>query len=152
MRRLDFNHVRLAAAIALAVGLVTVAVTHAQGQTANTNGAIYVARPEQGLTTETKDWNVRVGIPFWAAGTHGTIGTSRREIHLDQSFSDTLENLDFFAALNLEIRKNRWLFFSSGEYLKISASGEPRGLFGNGGSAQLGQKLMFNDLAIGYAV
>jgi len=134
MRRMTFNFVRLAIVIAMAA--VSVRTVHAAGQ-----------------IPDTEDWNFRVGVPFWAAGTHGTIGALDREVHLDQSFSDTLKALDFAAALNVEIRKDRWLFFSDGEYLKISETGQPRGLFkGLPAEVELGQKTMFNDLALGYTV
>ncbi|EEF57932.1 hypothetical protein Cflav_PD1107 [Pedosphaera parvula Ellin514] len=125
-----FNFVRLA--IVIVLGVFSVAAAQAQGQ-----------------IPDTEDWNFRLGIPIWAAGTHGTIGAFNRKVHLDQSFIDTLDSLDFAAALNLEVRKDRWLFFSDGQYLKISDTGESRELF-RGGSASLGEKFMIDDLAIGY--
>jgi len=134
MSRMKFNFVRLAV-LAVFVA-VPIAKIHAQDQ-----------------IPATDDWNFRVGIPFWAGGTHGTIGAHDREVHINQSFKDTLEALDFAAALNVEVRKDRWLFFSDGEYLKISQTGEPRGRFqGAPAKVELGQKVMFNDLSLGYTV
>jgi len=96
-------------------------------------------------------WEFRIGIPVWAAGARGTVGVDGRAAHVNDDFWDLLDTLDFTAALNLEIRKSRFLFFLDGEYVKTSTTGEPRGLFG-GSSVDLNQKLNFNDVAIGYAL
>jgi hypothetical protein len=154
MKRIGLSLLRLDAVIACGA-LLTVAA-YAQEQTQGT--AVHAQEQTQGTAvhvqeqTQDKDgWNVRVGIPFWAAGTHGTIGADNREVFLDESFIDALKALDFAAALNVEVRKGPWLFFSDGYYLKITDFGEPRGQF-SGAQVELDQKLMFDDLAIGYAV
>ena len=105
----------------------------------------------QEQSQDTDGWDFRIGFPFWASGTKGTVGVRNREVHIDDSFSDLLDTLDFILPINLEIRKSRFLFFSDGFYLKTSESGEPRGLF-SGAQVQLEQKSVFDDLAIGYAV
>jgi hypothetical protein len=94
---------------------------------------------------------VSAGPAALASGTTGTIGVRNRAVHIDDSFTDLLDTLDFTAALNLEVRKSRWLFFAEGLYLKTSTSGDARGLF-SGAQVDLDQKLAFGDLALGYAV
>jgi opacity protein-like surface antigen len=102
--------------------------------------------------TQDKDgWDFRLGLPLWASGTTGTLGVRKHEVHVDDSFTDLLDTLDFTAALNLEVRKHRWLFFAESLYLKISTQGEPRGLF-SGAQVDYDQKLALGDLAIGYAL
>jgi hypothetical protein len=134
MKRIQFNLIGLAPVIALA--LLSARTAYAQEQTQDIDG-----------------WSFRIGIPLWAAGTHGTIGAQNREVHLNESFEDALEALDFTAALNVEVRRCRWLFFLDGDYYKFSDTGEPRGLFsGIPAQVSLDQKITFNDVALGYAV
>jgi hypothetical protein len=134
MKKTLFNLLRLTAVVAL--GLLPAGTASAQEQTNDIDG-----------------WSFRVGIPLWAAGTHGTIGAHDREVHLNESFEDALEALDFTAALNVEVRRCRWLFFLDGDYYKFSDTGEPRGLFsGIPAQVSLDQKVTFNDVALGYAV
>src|SRR5262245_9125065 len=59
---------------------------------------------------EQNDWDVRVGLPLWVAGLKGTVGVKGRDAHVDEDFSDIADILDFALALNIEIRKQRWLF------------------------------------------
>jgi opacity protein-like surface antigen len=132
MKGIEFNLVWMAAVICL--GVASAQAAYGQEQTQGQDG-----------------WDFRVGIPLWASGATGTVGVRNREVHIDDSFTDLLDTLDFTAALNLEIRKSRWLFFSDGFYVKTSTSGDPRGLF-SGARVHLNQKLAFDDLAIGYAV
>lgn len=131
MKGLEGNLVRLAAVICF--------------------GALSLRAYAQAPAQDKDAWYFRIGIPIWASGVNGTLGVREREVHVDKSFSDVLDTLDFAAALNLEIRKSRWLFFSDGIYEKISTSGDPRGRF-SGAQVDLNAKLLFNDLAIGYAV
>ena len=132
MKSSEFNLVYLAALICL--GALSVEAAYAQEQTQDKDG-----------------WDVRVGLPLWASGATGTVGVRNRAVHIDDSFTDIFDTLDFTAALNLEVRKSRWLFFAEGFYVKISTSGEPRGSF-SGAQVELDQKLAFGDLAIGYAL
>jgi hypothetical protein len=132
--------------ISALTGAQAAEISHSDGGMTNTQDK---AAQEQ---TQDKDgWDFRIGLPIWVSGVKGTIGVRNREVHLDDSFSDVLDTLDFTAALNLEIRKGRFLFFSDGLYLKISTDGAPKGLF-SGGNVAYDQKLAFDDLAIGYAV
>ncbi len=132
MKAVQFHLVRLAVVICL-------------------GGAALRAAQAQELSWYNHDWDFRVGIPLWATGAKGTVGVRDREVHIDDSFTDLLDTLDFIAPLNLEIRKSRFLFFSDGAYIKTSTSGEGRGLFRDV-EVDLNQKLFFDNLAIGYAV
>jgi hypothetical protein len=96
-------------------------------------------------------WDFRIGFPLWAPGIHGTVGVDHREVHIDEDFWHLLDTLDFLSTLNLEIRKDRFLFFEDGMYLKSSTSGEPRGLF-SGATVDVNMKTTFHDLALGYAL
>src|SRR5689334_20046464 len=78
-------------------------------------------------STNSNGWDVRLGVPIWVAGVKGTVGVLGREGHIDKSFSDIADVLDFTIALNLEVRKNRWVFLTDSLYLKTSTSGQPEG-------------------------
>lgn len=149
-KRIEFNLVWLGVLICLRSLFMEVAQAQVPQAEVPQVQVVQVAQVQE-QAEDTDGWHFRVGIPLWAAGTTGTIGVRNREVHIDKSFSDLADTLDFTAALNLEIRKRRWLFFSDGLYLKTSTSGDPRGLF-SGAQVHVGQKMAFDDLAIGYAV
>jgi opacity protein-like surface antigen len=134
MKQIEVPLFRLAAIICLAA---------ASAQTASA----------QEVIDDNNGWDVRIGLPLWASGLEGTIGVRNRAVHIDDSFTDILDTLDFIAALNVEVRKSRWLFLAEGFYTKTSTSGEPRGLLsGTGAEVELEEKMAFGDLAIGYAL
>lgn len=97
------------------------------------------------------NWDIRVGLPLWVAGLKGTVGVHGRDAHIDEDFSDVADILDFAAALNLEIRKQRWLFFVNSLYAKTSADAQPGGLLGGViNDAELEQKQLLVDFGLGY--
>src|SRR6185436_3982939 len=74
-------------------------------------------------------WDVRIGLPLWAAGMDGKVGIDNREAHVDEGFWDIADNLDFTAALNIEVRYcGHWLFFANAVYLKTEEDVTPGGL------------------------
>jgi len=108
-------------------------------------------RGEDSETVPEDDWDIRIGAPFWASGLKGTVGVAGREAHVDKDFSDFGDTFDFVVPLNLEMRKQRWLFFANGFYAERSADAQPGGLLGgivNG--VDLNQKEVFVDFGLGY--
>jgi opacity protein-like surface antigen len=99
------------------------------------------------------DWEVHVGLPFWAFGVKHTVGLSGREAEVDEDFSDVFDILDFAGGLNLEMRQSRWLLFANSLYAKVSADAEPGGLLsGIVDEVDLTTKEFDLDFGLGYDV
>jgi hypothetical protein len=102
--------------------------------------------------TDSEDnWDIRIGAPFWASGLKGTVGVGDREAHVDKDSSDIGDTLDFEVPLNLEMRKQRWLFFANGLYAERSADAQPGGLLGGLiNEVEFEQKQVVVDFGLGY--
>jgi hypothetical protein len=59
-------------------------------------------------------------MPGWISGAHGNVGAGGRVAQVHEDFTDILDILRFIISLNLEVRKERWLFFLDGLYLETS--------------------------------
>lgn len=114
----------------------------------------FCVRAEDVITpASTNDWNIRLGVSFWASGNDGDIGVKGKEASVNESFTDMLDDLDFTAGLNAEVRRRKWLFYMNGLYLKNSEDAEPRGaLAGTVSEAKLTTKQFGADVGLGYAV
>jgi hypothetical protein len=90
-------------------------------------------------------------LPLWASGLDGTIGVRGREARIDEEFSDIADILDFAAALSIEVRRQPWLLFVNGLYVKTTADSEPGGLLGEIiNDVELEQKQFLLDFGLGY--
>lgn len=97
-------------------------------------------------------WDVRIGLPLWAAGIDGKVGIDNRNADVDEDFWDIADYLDFAAALNLEVRYcGHWLFFANTIYTKTGTEVTPGGLISSVISeVELTQKYVNSDFGVGY--
>jgi hypothetical protein len=69
-------------------------------------------------------WEFNVIPYFWMAGIGGDMTVKGRDAHLDSSFSDIWDDLDFGAQVHMNARKGKWGVFLDVTYLDLSDSGE----------------------------
>jgi opacity protein-like surface antigen len=72
-------------------------------------------------------WEVTVRPYGWLAGVEGTVGVRGYTAETDIPFKDILSNLDMVAALQLEVKRDRWMVLLDGMYIKMSDQGETPG-------------------------
>ncbi|ASY71754.1 hypothetical protein [Sinorhizobium fredii] len=86
--------------------------------------------PEVQQTTTETGWTFSFAPYFWAAGLSGDIAQfGLPEAHVDASFSDIFDHLDFGAMAIGEARYGPYSIFADVMYTKISGSaGTPRGI------------------------
>ncbi|HVK91398.1 MAG TPA: DUF481 domain-containing protein [Mycoplana sp.] len=86
--------------------------------------------PEAHQTTTESGWTFTFAPYFWAAGLSGDVKAfGAPEIHIDASFSDIFDHLDFGAMAIGEARYGRYSIFADVMYTKISGEkGTPRGI------------------------
>ncbi|MDB6133692.1 MAG: hypothetical protein JWM59_1935 [Verrucomicrobiales bacterium] len=65
-------------------------------------------------------WEVTVRPYGWLAGMEGTTGVKGYTAETDVSFNEILKNLEMTAALQAEVRHDRWMLLLDGMYLKMS--------------------------------
>lgn len=104
----------------------------AQGATAADLAPIAVTPEAQQVQTES-GWTFTFAPYFWAAGLSGDLGTKigrfEPEVHVDTSFSEIWDHLDFGAMAIGEARYGRYSVFTDLMYTKISGSAAtPRGI------------------------
>jgi hypothetical protein len=101
---------------------------------------------------ETKSgWEFTVTPYFWMAGLSGDSGLfGLPTVHMDQSFSDILPNLDFAFMATAEARNGRYSFFGDIIYTKLSADATARGIFTN--NVEVTSKTFAGLLGAGYAI
>lgn len=108
-------------------------------------GKATVAAPEAGPSPL---WEVTVRPYGWLAGLEGTTGIRGYTAETDLDFATILENLDMTAALQLEVRHDRWLLLLDGMYLKMSAEGGTPGPLLSGVNLEMEQILA--EASVGY--
>lgn len=99
------------------------------------------------------DVHMRIGLPLWALSMKGDVAIHDRQGHVDRDFWDFFDDLDFYAPLKIELRKNRFFFNVEGIYTKMGRSFEPRGVFGGPGTTgDLTLKQVLSGIDIGYVL
>jgi hypothetical protein len=80
-----------------------------------------VEKPHQSLE-ESSGWVFQVTPYIWAAGLEGDISPFRRlpTVHVDKSFSDVMNDLNFGGFINLWARNDRFVF--SGDVMYVSTT------------------------------
>ncbi len=90
---------------------------------------IAVSPEAQQVKTES-GWTFTFAPYFWGAGLSGDLGTRGREVHVDASFSDIWDHLDFAAMAIGEARYGRFSIVGDVLYTKLSGNqATPRGFF-----------------------
>jgi hypothetical protein len=86
--------------------------------------------PEAEQVVTESGWTFTIAPYFWAAGMEGDIGQfGLPAVHVDSSFSDIFDHLDFGAMAIGEARRDRYSIFGDVMYIKLSGSaGTPRGI------------------------
>ena len=72
-------------------------------------------------------WEFTVRPYGWLSGIEGTSGVGGFRTEVDFPFKTVLENLDMYAAMQLEVRRDRFMLLLDGMYIKLSARGETPG-------------------------
>jgi hypothetical protein len=99
------------------------------------------------------DWDIHIGLPFWAFGVEHSVGVNGREAETDEDFDDFFDILDFTAGLNVEARKAGWLLFANSQYAKVSTDAEAGGLLsGLADRVDLTTKELEVDFGLGFDV
>lgn len=129
---------------ALIVGLLASSTGHA-ADTIST--MVPQAKP-----IESNGWAFSFSPYFWAAGLSGEFGQfNLPAVHLDQSFGDILNDLDFSTMMIGEARHGRYSFFADIQYTKVSSSAAtPRGIVVN--SVGLSSETFSGLFGAGYSV
>lgn len=101
---------------------------------------------------ETKSgWEFTVAPYFWMAGMTGDSGLfGLPTVHMDQSFSDILPNLDFGFMATGEARNGRYSIFGDIMYTKLSSDATARGVFTN--NVEVTSKTFAGLIGAGYAI
>lgn len=80
--------------------------------------------PEAKVVESPTGWTITAAPYFWAAGISGdTAQFGLPEVHIDSSFSDILQNLDFAFMGAGEARYDRYSIFGDIIYTKLGATG-----------------------------
>ncbi len=97
-------------------------------------------------------WQFTVAPYFWMAGLRGdTAQFGLPEVHIDSSFSDIWDNLDFAFMAMGEARNGPYSIFGDVMYTKLSASGStPNGILAN--SVDVDSTSFAALLGVGYAI
>ena len=72
-------------------------------------------------------WEITASSYGWLAGIKGTMGLGGFSAEVDVPFSKILDNLDMTAALQFEIKRDRWMLLLDGMYLRASVGSETPG-------------------------
>ncbi|WP_246752943.1 hypothetical protein [Sinorhizobium sp. BG8] len=111
---------------------------------------VAVSPEVQQIETES-GWTFTFAPYFWAAGLSGDLGTRGRRVHVDASFSDIWEHLDFAAMAIGEARYGRFSVVGDVLYTKLSGNqATPTGFFANSIDADASTFAGF--AGVGYAV
>ncbi len=92
-------------------------------------------------------WEFRASPYGWLTGLDGDIGVRGFDTHIDDSFADIAQYLKFAAALQLEVRRERWGIIADGFYAAMGDSGNPPGPIYNYVGANVKEFLGELDLA-----
>ncbi|QLL62186.1 hypothetical protein [Sinorhizobium mexicanum] len=108
--------------------------------------------PEVQQTTTDSGWTFSFAPYFWAAGLSGDVAQfALPESHVDASFSDIFDHLDFGAMAIGEARYGPYSIFGDAMYTKISGQdGTPRGILAD--DVELSSETFAGLLGVGYAL
>ncbi|MBX4957637.1 hypothetical protein HJB56_10975 [Rhizobium lentis] len=108
--------------------------------------------PEAKVVESPTGWTITAAPYFWAAGISGdTAQFGLPEVHIDSSFSDILQNLDFAFMGAGEARYDRYSIFGDIIYTKLGADGHTRrGILAD--SVDVTSKTFAGLLGAGYSV
>ena len=108
--------------------------------------------PETHQVVTEGGWTFSVAPYFWAAGLSGDIAQfGLPEAHVDASFSDIFDHLDFGAMAIGEARYGPYSIFADVMYTKISGStGTPRGILAD--DVELSSETFAGLLGAGYSI
>src|SRR5262245_24347937 len=101
---------------------------------------------------ESGGWTYTVAPYLWALSISGDVAGSRGpEVHVDESFSDIWNDLDFAAMVTGEARNDRFSLFGDIIYAKLSTDhATPRGVIA--GSVDLSLKIFEGTAGVGYSI
>ncbi|MFS2176880.1 hypothetical protein ACCC98_13100 [Rhizobium pisi] len=109
-------------------------------------------QPQAKVTESPSGWTFTVAPYFWGAGLSGDIAQfGLPEVHIDSSFSDIFQNLDFAFMAAGEARYDRFSVFGDIIYTKLGADGDTRrGILAD--SVDITSKTFAGLLGVGYSV
>lgn len=109
-------------------------------------------QPQAKVTESSSGWTFTVAPYFWGAGLSGDIAQfGLPEVHIDSSFSDIIQNLDFAFMAAGEARYDRFSIFGDIIYTKLGADGDtPGGILAD--SVDITSKTFAGLLGVGYSV
>lgn len=108
--------------------------------------------PEAEQVVTESGWTFSVAPYFWAAGLSGDVASfGPPEVHIDASFSDIFDHLDFGAMSIAEARYDRYSIFGDIMYPKISgAAGTPRGVLAS--TVEVSSETFSGLIGAGYSI
>lgn len=108
--------------------------------------------PEAQQVTTEEGWTFTFAPYFWAAGLSGDLGNfGLPVVHVDTSFSEIFDHLDFGAMAIGEARYGPYSIFTDLMYTKISGSaGTPRGILAD--KASIDSETFAGLLGVGYSI
>ncbi|WP_434730330.1 hypothetical protein [Rhizobium binae] len=108
--------------------------------------------PEAKVVETPSGWSFTAAPYFWAAGISGDVAQfGLPEVHIDSSFSDLLQNLDFAFMGAGEARYDRYSVFGDIFYVKLGADANTRrGILSD--SVDVTSKAFAGILGVGYSV
>nr|WP_299503172.1 hypothetical protein [uncultured Rhizobium sp.] len=108
--------------------------------------------PEAQQTTSESGWTFSVAPYFWVAGLSGDVGSFGLPVaHVDASFSDILDHLDFGVMAIGEARYGPYSLFGDVMYTKISGqAGTPRGVLAT--DVEVSSETFAGLLGAGYSI
>ena len=108
--------------------------------------------PESKPVATQSGWTFTFAPYFWAAGMKGDVAQfGLPEVHVDSSFSDIFQDLDFAIMATGEARYDRYSIFGDIIYVKLSQDADtPRGIITN--NIEVTSKTFAGLLGAGYAV
>ena len=83
-------------------------------------GIMLTATFAPGVAKAADDWKFAVTPYLWGAGIDGTVSVKGYEADVDKSFGDIVDDLDFAAMVNLQVRKGRFGAYTDVLFLGMS--------------------------------
>lgn len=114
--------------------------------------AVSLLAPDTNSVVTQSGWTITIAPYFWVAGIKGDIAQfGLPQVHVDASFSDILDHLDFGAMAVGEARYDRYSIFGDIMYTKLSNSATtPLGIVAN--DVEVTSKTFAGLLGAGYSV
>ncbi len=95
-------------------------------------------------------WETRASMYGWLTGLDGTTGVGPLTSELDVEFLDILDDIKMAAALQLEVRREKWGILADGFYVNLGASGPTPGpIYDN---VDVSMKQFIGELSLAYRV